>query len=357
MTVKELRDRTVLVTGGAGFIGSAVVRRLVALGVRRVVTADALTYAGHLENLTEVEDAANHRFVNLDITDAAGVQGLFEEERPDAVLHLAAESHVDRSIDGPEAFVRTNVLGAQALLEAARRHHATLPEAERAGFRFLQVSTDEVYGALGAEGAFTEASPYRPRSPYAASKAGADHLARAYFETYGLPVLVTNCSNNYGPYQFPEKLIPLTVLKALAGEPVPVYGNGSNVRDWLFVGDHVAGLLSVLERGRIGETYLIGGNSERSNLEVVRTVLGALNDLAPSDTDYRDLVTFVTDRPGHDFRYAVDASKVRGELGWHPTRSFEDGTRETVRWYLEHRDWCASVTGDRYALERLGTRA
>jgi len=355
--VNDSKGSTVLVTGGAGFIGSSLVRRLVADGLGRVVTVDALTYAGHLENLTEAADAPNHRFVELDITDGEGLRALFDEERPDAVLHLAAESHVDRSIDDPAAFVRTNVLGTQTLLEAARRHHARLDEDARADFRYLQVSTDEVYGALGPEGRFTEASPYRPRSPYAASKAGADHLARATFETYGLPVLVTNCSNNYGPYQFPEKLIPLTILKALAGEPVPVYGDGSNVRDWLHVDDHVSGLLAALERGRPGETYLIGGDGERSNLEVVRAVLGALNEAAPGDRDYQELVTFVPDRPGHDFRYAVDASRSRRELGWKPSRSFEDGIRETVRWYVAHRGWCDAVTRDRYRFERLGTPA
>ena len=349
-----MKDRTIFVTGGAGFIGSAVVRRLVNDGYRRVVTIDALTYAGHRENLADVEDAPNHRFVELDITDANGLRALYEEERPDAVLHLAAESHVDRSIDGPEAFVHTNVLGTQRLLDATRRHFASLDGEAREAFRFLQVSTDEVYGSLGPEGAFTEESPYRPRSPYAASKAGADHLARAYGHTYGLPVLVTNCSNNYGPYQYPEKLIPLTILKALAGEAVPVYGDGSNVRDWLYVEDHVAGLLSVLDGGRPGETYLIGGSSERTNLDVVHTVLGVLNELVPSDQDYRKLITLVTDRPGHDFRYAVDASRVRSELGWAPSMAFEDGVRATVRWYLGHAAWCATVTAGRYGLERLG---
>ncbi len=344
-------------TGGAGFIGSAVVRRLVGDGYRRVVTVDALTYAGHRESLAGADGAPNHRFVQLDITDAAGVRSLFEEERPDAVLHLAAESHVDRSIDGPEAFVRTNVLGTQHLLDAARRHLATLDGSGRDAFRFLHVSTDEVYGSLAAEGAFTESSPYRPRSPYAASKAGADHLARAYWHTYGLPVLVTNCSNNYGPYQYPEKLIPLTLLRALAGEPVPVYGDGTNVRDWLHVEDHVDGLLAVLGRGRPGETYLIGGSSERSNLQVVHAILDALADLVPAERDYRDLIRFVPDRPGHDFRYAVDATRIRRELGWRPQQSFEEGITSTVKWYLEHGDWCTSVTAGRYRLERLGRLA
>ncbi len=350
-----MKDRTIFVTGGAGFIGSAVVRRLVADGYRRVVTIDALTYAGHRENLEQVEGAPNHRFVELDITDAHGLRSVFEEERPDAVLHLAAESHVDRSIDGPGAFVHTNVLGTQRLLDAARGHFATLTGFARDAFRFLQVSTDEVYGSLGPEGTFTEASPYRPRSPYAASKAGADHMARAYGHTYGLPVLVTNCSNNYGPYQYPEKLIPLTVLKALAGDPVPIYGDGSNVRDWLHVEDHVTGLLSVLHGGNPGATYLLGGSNERTNLEVVRAVLEVLNELAPSDRDHRDLITFVADRPGHDFRYAIDASRVRTELGWAPSTTFEQGIRSTVRWYLDHGSWCAAVTAGKYGLERLGS--
>ena len=321
----------------------------------RVVTIDALTYAGHRENLAEVEGAPNHRFVEMDITDASGLRSIFDEERPDAVLHLAAESHVDRSIDGPEAFVHTNVLGTQRLLDAARLYYGSLDGAERDTFRFLQVSTDEVYGSLGSEGVFTEESSYAPRSPYAASKAGADHLARAYGHTYGLPVLVTNCSNNYGPYQYPEKLIPLTIQKALSGQPVPVYGEGSNVRDWLYVEDHVSGLLSVLDRGAPGNTYLIGGSNERTNLEVVRTVLGIMNDFAPSDRDYLELITFVPDRPGHDFRYAIDASRLRTELGWEPATGFEAGMRATVRWYLDHSSWCAAVTDGRYGLERLGT--
>jgi len=347
-------DRTIVVTGGAGFIGSAVVRRLVADRRTRVVTLDALTYAGHRENLAEVDGAPNHRFAHLDILDADAVADLLAEERPTAVMHLAAESHVDRSIDGPEPFVRTNVLGTQRLLEVTRRYVAGLSDA--AGFRFLHVSTDEVYGSLGPDDApFTEASPYRPRSPYAASKAAADHLARAYHHTYGLPVIVTNCSNNFGPYQYPEKLIPLTILKALAGEAVPVYGDGSNVRDWLYVEDHVSGLVAALERGRPGETYLIGGGNERSNLEVVRTVLGALNELAPAGRDHRELIAFVSDRPGHDFRYAVDAGRARSELGWEATRGFEEPVRDTVRWFLENGEWCRAVTRGRYTLERLGS--
>jgi dTDP-glucose 4,6-dehydratase len=294
--------------------------------------------------------------VELDITDAEGLRSIFAEERPDAVLHLAAESHVDRSIDGPEAFVRTNVLGTQRLLEATRGYLSGRDDAT--SFRFLHVSTDEVYGSLGPDdAAFSESSPYRPRSPYAASKAAADHLARAYHHTYGLPVIVTNCSNNYGPYQYPEKLIPLTILKALAGEPVPVYGDGSNVRDWLHVDDHVAGLLAVVDQGRPGETYLIGGSSERTNLQVVHAILRALEDLAPSERDRRDLIRFVPDRPGHDLRYAVDTTRVRRELGWRPTRTFDEGIASTVQWYLQHADWSTSVTSGRYRLQRLGSLA
>ncbi len=351
-----MNDGTIFVTGGAGFIGSAVVRHLVLGRGNRVVTLDALSYAGHEENLAEVENAADHRFVRIDIADQDAVAALLAEERPAALLHLAAETHVDRSIDGPEAFVRTNVLGTQRLLEATRHYFAGLGSREKERFRFLQVSTDEVYGSLGPDDpAFTEASPYRPRSPYSASKAGADHLARAYHHTYGLPVIVTNCSNNYGPYQFPEKLIPLTILRALAHERVPVYGDGSNIRDWLHVEDHVSGLLAALEGGRQGETYLIGGENERSNLEVVRTVLGALNELAPAMFDYRDLIEFVPDRPGHDFRYAVDATKLRQQLGWAPERDFESGVLQTVGWYLDNRAWCTAVTNGRYGLERLGS--
>ncbi len=349
-------QRTVIVTGGAGFIGSALVRRLVAAEATRVVTLDALTYAGHRRNLAEVASAPNHRFAHLDILDAEAVAELFAEERPTAVVHLAAESHVDRSIDGPEPFVRTNVVGTQRLLEVTRRYLAGRPGAET--FRFLHVSTDEVYGSLEpGDPAFSETSPYRPRSPYAASKAAGDHLARAYRHTYGLPVIVTNCSNNFGPYQYPEKLIPLTILKAVAGEPVPVYGDGSNVRDWLYVEDHVSGLVAALERGRVGETYLIGGGNERSNLEVVETVLGILNELASAERDHRELLTFVSDRPGHDFRYAVAADKIRHELGWRPEGGFDSAMHDTVEWYLTHRNWCEAVTHGRYRLERLGSPA
>ncbi len=353
-TPRPTDGRTLLVTGGAGFIGSALVRHLLEATDARVVTVDALTYAGHRETLAPVEAHPRHRFVQLDVTDADGLSALFAEERPVGVAHLAAETHVDRSIDDPEAFVRSNTLGTVRLLEASRRHHASLPPAERDAFRFLMVSTDEVYGSLGDEGAFDERSPYRPRSPYSASKAAADHFARAYFHTFGLPVLVTNCSNNYGPYQFPEKLLPLTLMRALAGQPVPIYGDGSNVRDWLYVEDHVVGLRAVLERGRVGDTYLIGGSSERTNLELVTTLLEVVQELAPGGRDYRELLSFVTDRPGHDHRYAVDASKIRSELGWAPSFELRDGLRATVAWYLDHRDWVRAVTDGRYDFERLG---
>ncbi len=348
--------RTLIVTGGAGFIGSAVVRHLVRHTPHRVINIDALTYAGHRENVAEVADEPRHTLVHLDITNGEAVTELFRRERPDGVLHLAAETHVDRSIDGPEAFVHSNTVGTLRLLEATRAYLAEADDDARRAFRFLQVSTDEVYGALGAEGAFDESSPYRPRSPYSASKAGADHLARAYFHTYGVPVLLTNCSNNYGPYQFPEKLIPLTTLRALAGATVPVYGDGSNVRDWLYVEDHVEALWTVFERGAPGETYLIGAGNERSNLQVVRGCLEALDRIVPGRA-HTELIAFVEDRPGHDFRYAVDAGKLRRELGWRPRHAFEGGLEATVRWYAEHRDWCAAVTGGRYGLERLGTPA
>ncbi len=357
--------KTFVVTGGAGFIGSAVVRRLLEAPENRVVTLDALTYAGHRETLSAFADHPRHRFVELDIGDRAGVDALFLAEQPDAVLHLAAETHVDRSIDDPEVFVRTNTLGTVRLLEASRAHLARLNDDARAAFRFLMVSTDEVYGSLGAQGKFDENSPYQPRSPYSASKAAADHFARAYFHTFGVPVIVTNCSNNYGPYQYPEKLIPVNLLRALRGQSVAVYGDGSNVRDWLYVDDHAEGLVRVVERGTPGETYLLGGDAERSNLEVMRAMLSILNDMAPASTDstsataqrgkdHLDLITFVGDRPGHDFRYAVDGRRIARELGWRPKHDFETGLRATVRWYLDHLDWVHAVTDGRYAMQRLG---
>jgi dTDP-glucose 4,6-dehydratase len=347
----------ILVTGGAGFIGSAVVRHLVLDHGATVANVDALTYAGNLESLAEAGAHPAHHFCHVDIVDAAAVRAVFERQQPGAVIHLAAESHVDRSIDGPGAFVRTNVTGTYTLLAEAMRYWRTLPGEAAARFRFLHVSTDEVYGSLSAEGYFTESSPYRPNSPYSASKAASDHLVRAWVHTYGFPALITNCSNNYGPYQFPEKLIPLNILKALAGEPLPVYGRGENVRDWLHVDDHVNALLLVLERGRIGETYLVGGAGERQNLTVVEAIADVVDELAPalrSGRRRRELITFVPDRPGHDLRYAIDSTKVRTELGWIPRYSFEGGLRETIAWYLEHRTWWERVRSGAYRGERLG---
>jgi len=336
-------DDTVFVTGGAGFIGSAVVRHLIDHTDATVVTIDKLTYAGHRENLAPVADHPRHYFEQEDITDAPAMHRLFGEYEPDGVLHLAAESHVDRSIDGPAAFVQTNVVGTQVLLEAARTYWEEQDRPE--GFRFLHVSTDEVYGELGETGAFTEETPYDPSSPYSASKAGADHLVRAWHRTYGLPVIITNCSNNYGPYQHPEKLIPVVILNALDGEPIPVYGDGKNVRDWLYVNDHVRALLRVLTEGQVGETYNIGGRCEKQNIAVVHQICDILDDLRPNGLadSHRSLITFVEDRPGHDWRYAIDPSKIEGEIGWEPAVSFEEGLRETVQWYLEHRNWVRAV--------------
>ncbi len=346
---------TVLVTGAAGFIGSALVRRLKARGAPRIVSLDALTYAGDLARLEAAGGEPGHRFVHLDVRGADAVLALLREERPTVVFHLAAETHVDRSIDGPEAFVQANVLGTFRLLEALRRYAGELPDEDRAGLRVVNVSTDEVYGALGEDGVFTELSPFDPRSPYSASKAGADHMASAYFSTFGLPVLTTHATNNYGPYQFPEKLIPLALGKALSGQPVPLYGTGENVRDWLHVDDHADALVAAALRGRPGDAYLIGGGNERSNREVLETLLGIVDELAPASFDHVDLITFVPDRPGHDFRYAVDTAKAERELGWRPQVDLERGLRDTVSWYLAHRDWLETVTRGRYRLERLGT--
>ena len=347
---------TLLVTGGAGFIGSEVVRQLLAETDWTVVNVDKLTYAGNLESLESVAGHPRYRFEQVDICEAPAVRGLFERHRPGAVMHLAAESHVDRSIDGPGEFVRTNVWGTYTLLQEALRHWRTLPPERRAAFRFHHVSTDEVYGSLGPTGRFTEETPYAPNSPYSASKASSDHLVRAWFHTYGLPVVTSNCSNNYGPFQFPEKLIPLVTLNALEGKPLPVYGKGDNVRDWLYVGDHARALRSVLTAGTPGETYNVGGNNERTNLEVVRTICAVLDQLLP-DSPHRPherLVTFVTDRPGHDRRYAIDASKIARDLGWTPAESFESGLRKTVQWYLDNPRWWRRVQDGSYQRERLG---
>jgi dTDP-glucose 4,6-dehydratase len=358
---------TLLVTGGAGFIGCNFVRLVLAETDAAVVVLDKLTYAGSRENLAGLADPARLELIVGDIADRALVRRILAERRPAAVVNFAAESHVDRSIDDPGAFVQTNVVGTFELLDAARRHLAELPPAEREEFRFLHVSTDEVYGSLGPTGAFSETTPYAPNSPYAASKAGADHLVRAYRETYGLPALVTNCSNNYGPYQYPEKLIPLMVLNAAEGKPLPIYGDGGNVRDWLYVDDHCRGLLSALRHGRPGEKYNLGGRSERTNLEIVDTLCDVLErELPPARNpalhqrgiaSYRALKVFVPDRPGHDRRYAIDDAKVRHELGWQPRHDFELGLAATVRWYLDNRDWCEAVQADRYRRERLGLGA
>ncbi|SEA63724.1 dTDP-glucose 4,6-dehydratase [Rubrimonas cliftonensis] len=345
-----------LVTGGAGFIGSAVVRGAVAEGIR-VVNVDALTYAANLDNVASVVDSPLYAFERVDIRDDAGLARVFAAHDPDAVMHLAAESHVDRSIDAPTAFVETNVLGTCALLQAARAHWRALPPARREAFRFHHVSTDEVYGALGPTGRFTEATPYDPRSPYSASKAASDHLARAWGETYGLPVLVTNCSNNYGPFHFPEKLIPLTILNALAGRPIPIYGLGENVRDWLYVEDHAAALLTVLRRGRVGETYNIGGDAEARNIDIVRAICAVLDALRPDGAPRERLISFVADRPGHDFRYAIDAGKIRDELGWRPTVSLEEGLRRTVAWYLDNEPWWRAIQQRHGVGDRLGLGA
>jgi dTDP-glucose 4,6-dehydratase len=336
---------TLLITGGAGFIGSNLVHHALAHTADRLVIVDKLTYAGSLLNLEGALDHPRVVFVQADIADAAAMDRVFAETTPDAVMNLAAETHVDRSIDGPRPFVDTNVVGTLVLLEAARKFKTR---------RFLHVSTDEVYGTLGPDGLFSEETPYAPNSPYAASKASADHLVRAYFHTYQLPVLITNCSNNYGPRQFPEKLIPLMVLQAIDGRPLPVYGDGGNIRDWLHVHDHCGGLLLVLAKGRVGEKYNIGGGNERTNLEVVDAICDALDTVRPQSRSYRSLKTFVQDRPGHDRRYAIDAAKIRRELGWSPRRTFEDGLLETVRWYLEHPEWCEGVQAGRYDRGRLG---
>ncbi len=340
---------TILVTGGAGFIGSNFVLQWLTRGNERVVNLDKLTYAGNLANLESVRGDERHVFVRGDICDGDLVKRLLSEHEVRSIVHFAAESHVDRSIHGPAAFVQTNVVGSFSLLEQARAYWEGLAGERRAGFRFLHVSTDEVYGSLGpSDPGFTETTPYAPNSPYSASKAGSDHLVRAYHHTYGLPVLTTNCSNNYGPYQFPEKLIPLVVLNGLEGKPLPVYGDGSNVRDWLYVEDHCTAIATVLERGAPGETYNIGGSAERANIEVVKTICALLDRLAPASGPHEKLIRFVTDRPGHDRRYAMDHSKLSRELGWQPRESFETGLERTVRWYLEHLDWVRGVRSGDY---------
>lgn len=350
--------QTWLVTGGAGFIGGNFVLEAVASG-HRVVNLDALTYAGNVDTLAPLAGNPDHVFVHGDIGDRALVDRLLAEHRPDAIVNFAAESHVDRSIDGPGAFVQTNVVGTLALLEAARDYWKALEGDARDGFRFLHVSTDEVYGSLGDTGKFTETTPYAPNSPYSASKAASDHLVRAFHHTYGLPVLTTNCSNNYGPYQFPEKLIPLVIAKAIAGEPLPIYGDGMNVRDWLYVGDHCSAIRAVLQGGRVGETYNVGGDAERPNIDVVNTICALLDERRPREDGKprNSQVTYVRDRPGHDRRYAIDASKLKSELGWAPAHSFEQGIADTVDWYLGNQPWVQRVLDGSYRLERIGAAA
>lgn len=352
----DVAPLTILVTGGMGFIGSALIRHLIDATPHVVVNVDKLTYAATPAALGEAGRHPRHVFERADIADAGAMAAIFARHRPDAVVHLAAETHVDRSIDGPAAFVATNLVGTFVLLETALGHWRGLPEAARGSFRFHHVSTDEVFGHLSPEDPpFTEASPYRPRSPYAASKAGSDHLVRAFGHTYGLPVIVSNTCNNYGPWQFPEKLIPLTITSALEGRPLPVYGEGRQIRDWLFVEDHARALRLVLERGRPGETYTIGAGEEHRNLEVVRLICAELDRLEPDPAGaYERLISFVPDRPGHDFRYAIDAAKVCRELGWAPSESFASGLRRTIAWYLEHRAWWQELRAERYAGQRLG---
>lgn len=351
--------KRILVTGGAGFIGSAVVRYIIEATQDSVLVLDKLTYAGNLESLSVVADNPRYSFEQVDICDRAALDRVFAEYQPDVIMHLAAESHVDRSIDGPAAFIETNVVGTYTMLEAARHYWQPLDAAKKQSFRFHHISTDEVYGDLhGTDDLFTETTPYSPSSPYSASKASSDHLVRAWLRTYGLPTLVTNCSNNYGPYHFPEKLIPLVILNAVAGKPLPVYGDGAQVRDWLYVEDHARALYQVVTEGVVGETYNIGGHNERKNIEVVQTICDLLEELAPNKPQgvekYRDLITYVKDRPGHDMRYAIDAGKIDRELGWRPQETFESGIRKTVSWYLNNEIWWRRVQDGSYAGERLG---
>jgi len=354
--MSDLKNERILVTGGAGFIGSAVLRRLIQTTQARVLNLDKITYAGDLLNVSEVAASERYQFAQVDIIDAAAVKQVIADFKPTRIMHLAAESHVDRSIDGPAEFIQTNVVGTFVLLEAARAYYQTLSAVERGKFMFHHISTDEVYGSLGEKGRFTETTPYQPNSPYSASKASSDHLVRAWHETYGLPTVISNCSNNYGPYQYPEKLLPVVIMKALHQESIPVYGKGQNIRDWLYVDDHAAALIMIATRGQAGEVYNVGGDSERNNLQVVRGICAIMDELQEQGpkNGHASLIAFVADRPGHDLRYAIDASKIGRELGWQPTVSFEQGLRQTVLWYLDHQDWCQQVMDNRYAGQRLG---
>jgi len=350
----------IIVTGGAGFIGSAVVRHIIENTTDSVLNLDKLTYAGNLESLMSLEDNERYSFVKADICDRQALDNIFNDYQPDLVMHLAAESHVDRSIDGPAEFIETNIIGTYNILEAARQYWNQLDKTRKALFRFHHISTDEVYGDLeGTDSLFTETTSYEPSSPYSASKASSDHLVRAWLRTYGFPTIVTNCSNNYGPYHFPEKLIPLMILNALDGKPLPVYGDGMQIRDWLYVEDHAVALYTVVTKGEVGETYNIGGHNEKANIEVVKTICALLDELVPSKINnisrYEELITYVTDRPGHDVRYAIDASKIERELGWKPAETFESGIRKTVEWYLNNKQWWSRVLDGSYSFERLGT--
>lgn len=350
----------ILVTGGAGFIGSAVIRHIIQNTNNHVLNIDKLTYAGNLESLKEIDQYPNYEFKQIDICDTEQITAAIDAFQPNAIMHLAAESHVDRSIDGPAAFIQTNIVGTYTLLEAARKYWMGLDAEAQQNFRFHHISTDEVYGDLeGTTDLFTETTSYAPSSPYSASKASSDHLVRAWYRTYGLPVIVTNCSNNYGPYHFPEKLIPLVILNALDAKPLPVYGNGQQIRDWLFVEDHARALYKVVTEGVVGETYNIGGHNEKQNIEVVKTICKILDELKPqaNGQTYESLITFVKDRPGHDLRYAIDATKIQNELGWTPTETFETGIRKTVQWYLNNLDWCHRVQDGSYQRERLGVNS
>ena len=351
-----MNDKKIIVTGGAGFIGSAVIRHLIGNTNSTVINVDKLTYAGNLASLAEINNNPKYHFEEVDICDGAEMHRIFELYEPDAILHLAAESHVDRSIDGPSEFIQTNIVGTYTLLDAARNYWLQLDKNKADDFRFHHVSTDEVFGSLGESGYFTEDTSYQPNSPYSASKASSDHLVRAWHHTYGLPVLITNCSNNYGPFQFPEKLIPLVINNALEGKSLPVYGKGENIRDWLYVDDHANALLTVLENGKVGETYNIGGNNEHTNISVVETICKILDEIIPDSryVPHADLITFVQDRPGHDLRYAIDADKIKRDLKWSPDETFESGLRKTVQWYLDNQEWCNRVLDGSYKGERLG---